>query len=65
MGWTQRGRLREEKRPQRQLVLETCMVYFCVFFHCCTTEALGTWICNSIEETDSKKAVYSLCFLGF
>lgn len=41
------------------------MVYFCVFFHCFTTEALGTWICNSVEESDSKEAVHSLCFLGF
>lgn len=54
-----------KRRPQRQLVLETRMVYFCVFFHCCTTEALGTWIRNSVEESDPKEAMHSLCFLGF
>lgn len=37
----------------------------CVFFHCCMTEALGIWICDSAEESDPRKAMHSLCFLGF
>lgn len=41
------------------------MFYFCVFFHCCATETIEIWICDSVEESDSREALHSLCFLGF
>lgn len=41
------------------------MIYFCVYFHCCMTEALGIWIHDSVEESGPREAVHSLCFLGF
>lgn len=57
---------REEKEATKTAgLINTCMVYFCVFFHCCTTEALGIWIHDSVEELDPREAMHSLCFLGF
>lgn len=67
MGWTERERLREreeEETTKTAGVGNMHSLFLCVL-HCCTTEALGSWICNSTEDSDSKEAVHSLCVLGF
>lgn len=46
-------RERDEKETTKTAALvNTHMVYFCVFFLCCMTEALGIWMCDSVEDSD-------------